>query len=947
MRTHLILFVFALGVVASACTRKERPSEFPKAKAGQLNLTHWDFEDYGSIELSGEWYFFWEQLLDSIPNIDSPSFQMVPGTWNTATIQKETFPKFGYGSYGLVLTRDSSSLEVWNHMALHVLTEGLAHAIFVNGKKVGGSGIVGDSRDSYIPEYKPYVADDVVLRPGRNEIIVQVANYDYRKGGFWSNIRLGTEKEIRYIRTKQHNIDYFLIGCLLIMFLYHLGIYGLRKHEPSALWFALSCLVAAGRISAIGEYLVAGIPYITWGGVVRLEFISPFLAMGFFMKYVEAIFPNEVKKWVVSSIFNVSVGLGIFTILAPVSISNYTVPYFEGTLVLSVIYLLYVVFLAMKRSRDGADLFFFGLFLLAVLVINDVLHNRNDIDTFNAIPYGFFAVLFIHSFLLAKRFSDSFASSERFAWELNRANHELELKVKTRTEQLQRERTNYLTIVENTDDQIWLLDRNLNYVSGNKAHLRAHFRVTGQNLRPGDPISPPEEELTAGLQMMNDSYARAMDGESFTMEMDSSAQDRTVEYSFHPIIDQNNQIEGVTVFGRDVTDRKRYENELMKAKEAAEEASKTKAEFLSIMSHEIRTPMNAVIGMSNILIDEDPRPDQEENLEILRFSAENLLSLVNDVLDFSKIEAGKIEIDEHAFDLSALVNAVYSAHLANAQEKEITLTRSVDSKIPISLIGDRVRIAQILNNLIGNAIKFTEKGKVNISVKEVSRDHGKSTILFEVIDTGIGVPEEKLNSIFEHFSQAETSITRQYGGTGLGLTITRKLLNLFNSDVQVESKEGSGSRFYFDLVMPIAEEGEIRTESQKEVLHGEDKLVGLKVLLVEDNQFNYIIANKFLQRWGMNTTHAENGKIALEKLENETFDLVLMDLQMPVMDGYTAAREIRKSEKPYADIIIIALTASALIDVSKKVEDAGMNDYVTKPFNPMELQTKILRAISR
>ena len=136
MRTHLILLVFALGVVASACTRKERPSEFPKAKAGQLNLTHWDFEDYGSIELSGEWYFFWEQLLDSIPNIDSPSFQMVPGTWNMATIQKETFPKFGYGSYGLVLTRDSSSLEVWDHMALHVLTEGLAHAIFVNGKKL-------------------------------------------------------------------------------------------------------------------------------------------------------------------------------------------------------------------------------------------------------------------------------------------------------------------------------------------------------------------------------------------------------------------------------------------------------------------------------------------------------------------------------------------------------------------------------------------------------------------------------------------------------------------------------------------------------------------------------------------------------------------------------------------------------------------------------------------
>jgi len=736
-----------------------------------------------------------------------------------------------------------------------------------------------------------------------------------------------------------------LIGCLLIMFVYHLGIYGLRSHEPSALWFAMACLMAASRNSAIGEYIVADIPGITWAWVVRLEFIGPFLGMGFFTRYVESIFPKETNKWIVRLFFGISIQLGLAGLLLSPSASNYLVPAFEIIPVVVVLYLLSVMFRAMRRDRGGADLFFFGMIILVILVVNDVLHNRNIIDTINAIPYGFFTVLFIHSFLLAKHFSDSFASSERLAWELNRTNQELELKVKKRTEQLQRERTNYSTIVENTEDLIWLVDTDLRYVSGNQAHLDAYFTVTVNILQPGEHVLPNEDPLTQNLKAMYESYRSALSGETFSIELESTARDRIMEYSFHPILNDDKKIDGVTVFGRDITSRKRYEDELKKAKEAAEEASKSKAEFLSIMSHEIRTPMNAVIGMSNILMDENPRDDQLENLKILSFSAENLLSLVNDVLDFSKIEAGKIDIDHHAFSLHVMLEGLYKAQKSVAQEKGIGLIRTLDDKLPSKVMGDRVRLGQILNTLVGNAIKFTESGEVNINVEVQELSEEVCLARFSVSDTGIGIPEEKMGAIFDHFSQAESSITRQYGGTGLGLTITRRLLHLLDSDVQVESEVGKGSKFFFDLKFELPNEGHAAVEAGNGAVPSVDQLSGKEVLLVEDNQFNFIIAQKFLEKWGMKVDHVENGELVMTALAQKEYDLVLMDLQMPVMDGYIAAGKIRKSDAPFSKVPIIALTASALMDVSNRVKEAGMNDYVSKPFNPNDLQTKILRTI--
>ena len=380
----------------------------------------------------------------------------------------------------------------------------------------------------------------------------------------------------------------------------------------------------------------------------------------------------------------------------------------------------------------------------------------------------------------------------------------------------------------------------------------------------------------------------------------------------------------------------RFAHSLRKAKDAAETASKAKTDFLSTISHEIRTPLNAVVGISHFLINEEPRDDQKESLESLQFSAEHLTALINDILDYNKLEAGSIEFEFTEVNLETLSAKIIKAHSALAKEKRISLILELDEDMHPLVIADQTRIYQVLNNLINNALKFTSKGYVKLKTTVLGQDENIQTIRTEVLDSGIGIPHDKQKIIFERFTQAGSSTTREYGGTGLGLAIIRKILNMVGSEIYVKSEPGSGTIFWFDLSFKKVLHEEVGEAEQEEA--DTNIIAGKKILLVEDNQMNIMVAEKFLKKWELRVEIAFNGQEAVEKLHEDQYDLVLMDLQMPIMDGYKATRQIRIFDQ---ETPIIALTASALLKVRQDVIAAGMNDYITKPFDPGELRRKI------
>jgi signal transduction histidine kinase/ActR/RegA family two-component response regulator len=386
---------------------------------------------------------------------------------------------------------------------------------------------------------------------------------------------------------------------------------------------------------------------------------------------------------------------------------------------------------------------------------------------------------------------------------------------------------------------------------------------------------------------------------------------------------------------------KELESQLIVSKDIAEKAALTKAQFLSTMSHEIRTPMNAVIGFTHLLLQLDPRPEQMEYLRLLKFSAENLLILINDILDFSKIEAGKIEFEEADFSIKDLVNNTRLALLQRANEKNIHLQLLLDPELPGAVCGDPVRLGQILTNLISNAIKFTEHGKVTIvaSCNQKTREH--TVIDFEISDTGIGIAADKQEHIFESFAQAASDTTRKFGGTGLGLTITKRLLELMGTEIKLKSELGKGSVFYFSLKIRNSTV-QLGNQNNDEFNIEPKSLKGTRVLIAEDNQINVVLAKQYMKLWEIDCDVAENGLIAFTLAQTNDYDMILMDLQMPEMDGYQTTTAIRNlPEERFKTLPIIALTASAMLDIKDQAFIVGMDDYVSKPFNPNELYKKI------
>jgi len=494
----------------------------------------------------------------------------------------------------------------------------------------------------------------------------------------------------------------------------------------------------------------------------------------------------------------------------------------------------------------------------------------------------------------------------------------------------------------NTGVNISDKDGNTTWVNQSLERLTGYTLEELKGYQLGNILSKDE----AQMELIVESRARAQKNESYFIEVQASTKAGEpiwLQVSNTPIFNDKGKLERQIDLITDITQRKQIEKELVESKEQALQLSEAKEMFLSVMSHEIRTPLNAVIGMTHLLIDNDPKASQLDDLNILKFSAENLLNIINDILDFTKIETGNLELESIPLSISALAGDIINSLQINAATKENQLVLNLDQRIPETIMGDKTRLYQILMNLLGNAIKFTDHGKIELRISLASEGERDLSLFFEVSDTGIGIPKDKQSYIFETFTQAKSDISRKYGGTGLGLAITKRLLQLHQSDIEVQSEEGQGTTFSFLLRFSkdMARADVSATVDQPDVFTGK------KILVVDDNDVNLLVAKRVLHKWGFYLDFASSGLEAIAKVKENVYDLIFMDIKMPGIDGFETTTIIREIPGHYfKSVPIIALTASTLQNENSKFKASGMNGHVLKPFKPDEIRNIILAYFS-
>ncbi len=826
------MFILAVSIAALALTAPSIAAAKPPAAVnGILDLTGIDLNESRSVKLDGQWEFYWNRLLEP-RDFESPvpppmsGFISLPNPWNGYLINGEPLSGEGFATFRLtVKQKNTGSL-----LGFRVPYMSTAYKLWVNGRLVSSGGTIGKNRDEMRPQELPRIAyfsaGEETLR-----IVVQVSNFHHIKGGIRESLLLGSEKRIQARRDRQLAFDIFQWGVLLIMGLYHLALYALRKKDPSTLYFGIFCLIISLRVVLTGEhYLIALFPGFSWEIEARLEYLTLYLGPPIFLMFIRSLYPFELSGFMLRVFQALAAVFCLVIIITPARIFSHTLLVYEGILVLSCVYAIYCIVRAIARGREGALIFIIGFTCFFATIINDILFNNEIIHTGHIVPFGLVIFIFSQSFILSRRFSRSFALVELMSQELESTNHEL-------------------------------------------------------------------------------------------IQID-----------------------------------------------------RLKDEFLANTSHELQTPLNGIIGIAESLCDgaagELPGA-AKHNLSMIITSGRRLSNLINDILDFSKLKNRDIQLRLTAVDVRSAASIVMDLLRSLADRKGLRLVNSIPANTP-PVWADENRLQQILHNLLGNAIKFTDEGRVEISaVVPQSGNSGSRQIEISVADTGIGIAPENIPRVFEAFEQVNGSVSRNHGGTGIGLSITKRLVELHHGSIRVESHPGKGSVFTFSLPAASGAMADTSAGSSAVKHHVEltrtsahryddaemspapeasfvppeapaaDRSGQFKILAVDDDPVNLQVLENHLSLQNYSVLKSLSGLEALALIESGLMpDLILLDVMMPRMSGYEVSRKLREKYSIF-DLPIMMLTVkNQIADVVSGLQ-AGANDYLSKPFDKRELLARV------
>lgn len=771
---------------------------------GVLDLQSWEPDQSGALSLSGQWDFYWKRFLSyQEAAADSPALHVtadVPAVWNSYIINGENLPGFGYGTYRLKVV----NAPVGEPLSLRIPTFSTAYALYVNDRLMAFNGKIGTDKEHYSPGYMPVVVEFTPDQSGF-ELIIHVANFTYARGGMWYALNLGTPEQIRSMDKTIADKDLFLCGALVMMALYYLSIFLLRREDKSSLYFVFMCVIFASRTMIYGDFLIYRLlPLISFEAIITIDYITLcwFSVCAAFM--IGELFPEENLKKVLKTAFIYASIMTCLLLLTPVSFYTRLVYIIQTAAIFIGAYSISTLAVAFLRGKRDSLLLLLGALAVIGCAVHDVLYQNNVIlsNMGELVPLGLFIMLFLQSFILARRSSEAFKN----------------------------------------------------------------VKALSQKLLKLDKI---------------------------------------------------------------------------------------KDEFLANTSHELRTPLSGILGITEAMLkgsDGALSGSQKQNLSIIAGSSRRLANLVNDILDYSKMKNGDIRLNIRSIYVEGLIHTVVNVFKQLSRSKEYDVISEIPEGLP-PVLADENRVVQILYNLVGNAAKFTVNGYVKITARKAG-----DMLEICVSDTGEGIPADRLEDIFKSFEQVDTTLTRRRGGTGLGLPITKELVELQGGRIRVESRPGAGSRFYF--TMPVArglpEEKEpdmptpeLAASDLEETPAGiEAAEGGVHVLLVDDDAVSLQAAAAILRLGGYGVTVANSGKAALEELgRHADCSLVILDVMMPEMSGYEVCQKLRESKSNF-ELPVLMLTAKASTADIVMGFEAGANDYLPKPFEPEELLARVRTLIN-